>query len=150
MATVASDRRAEAEARIRAVMKQLLSGDVPKGFKCDVSSLSALANVPRATLYRTYPHLKAEFDQHLGRLREAGKEPDPHVAQVERLKSEVMGLRDRLSRANTVTAELEAFRHSALSRLAAQHEEITALRRDLEAARANCFGQFSRPHETGP
>ncbi len=104
-------------------MKQLLSGDVPTGFKCDVSSLSALANVPRATLYRTYPHLEAEFDQHLGRLREAGKEPDPHRAQVERLKSEVMGLQDRLSRANAVTAELEAFRYTALSRLAAQHEE---------------------------
>lgn len=117
-------------------MNQLLSGDVPDGFKCDVRSLGVLANVPRATLYRTYPHLKAEFDQHLGRLREAGTEPDPHVAQVERLKGEVVALRDRISRTNAATAELEAFRHMALSRLAAQHEEITALRRDLDAARS--------------
>ncbi len=93
--------------------------------------------MPRATLYRTYPHLKAEFDQHLGRLREAGTEPDPHVAQVERLKGEVVALRDRLSRANAATAELEAFRDTALSRLAAQHEEITALRRDRAAIRAS-------------
>ncbi len=56
---------------------------------------------------------------------------------VERLKSEVMGLRDRLSRASAVTAELEAFRHTALSRLAVQHEEITALRRDRAPIRAS-------------
>jgi chromosome segregation ATPase len=93
--------------------------------------------VPRATLYRTHPHLKVEFDQHLGRLREVGKEPESAPAQVERLKSEVMGLRDRLSRANAVTAELEAVRHTALSRLVAQHEEITALRRDRAAIRAS-------------
>ncbi|MGH9045828.1 MAG: hypothetical protein ACRDVW_00770 [Acidimicrobiales bacterium] len=118
-------------------MKQLLSGDVPDGYKCDVRSLGALANVPRATLYRTYPHLKAQFDQQLGRLREAGTEPDPRVAQVERLKGEVAALRDRLSRANAATADLETFRKMALSRLAAQQEEITALRRDLEAVRAS-------------
>lgn len=117
-------------------MSQLLLGSPPDGLKRDVKSLCALAGVPRATLYRTYPHLKAEFDQGLGRLRDTGDEPDARLAQIERLRTEVAALHQRLSRATTTIAELESFRATALSRLAAQHDEITRLRRDLDQADA--------------
>jgi len=59
----AEERHTETEGRIRAAMAQLLGGDIPDGLKCDVKSLCALSGVPRATLYRSYPHIKAEFER---------------------------------------------------------------------------------------
>ncbi|AEM87778.1 hypothetical protein [Streptomyces violaceusniger] len=125
--------QAEPEARIQNAMRQLLAGPVPDGLKCDVKSLCTLAGVPRATLYRTYPHLKAEFDRQRQAAQEAGQQPDPRLAQIERLKAEVATLRERLSRKNTELDALKEFQATALSRLAAQHEEITTLRRQLDA-----------------
>jgi chromosome segregation ATPase len=126
----------EPEARIRNAMRQLLAGPVPDGLKCDVKSLCTLAGVPRATLYRTYPHLKAEFDRQRQAAQEAGQQPDPRLAQIERLKAEVATLRERLSRKNTELDALKEFQAMALSRLAAQHDEITTLRRQLDATPA--------------
>lgn len=125
--------QAEPEARIRNAMRQLLAGPVPDGLKCDVKSLCTLAGVPRATLYRTYPHLKAEFDRQRTAAQEAGQQPDPRLAQIERLKGEVATLRERLSRKNNELDALKEFQATALSRLAAQHDEITTLRRQLDA-----------------
>ncbi|MGW7355308.1 hypothetical protein ACWGI0_01105 [Streptomyces sp. NPDC054802] len=125
--------QAEPEARIRNAMRQLLAGPVPDGLKCDVKSLSTLAGVPRATLYRTYPHLKAEFDRQRTAAQEAGQQPDPRLEQIERLKAEVATLRERLSRKNTELDALKQFQTTALSRLAAQDDEITVLRRELQA-----------------
>ncbi|WP_329370979.1 hypothetical protein [Streptomyces sp. NBC_01483] len=133
---MASERHAQAEARIQAAMEQLLGGDIPEGLRCDIKSLSTLSGVPRATLYRTYPHLKQEFEQRLGRVRETGGEPDPRITQVDRLKGEVARLRGRIARMNQELTEAEAFRTTALSRLAAQHEEIVSLRRELSDATA--------------
>ncbi|WP_329219364.1 hypothetical protein OG352_22825 [Streptomyces sp. NBC_01485] len=127
------DHQAEAETRIRSAMQQLLAGSVPDGLKCDVKSLCTLAGVPRATLYRTYPHLKAEFDRQRTAAQEAGQHPDPRLAQIERLKAEVATLRERLSRKNTELDALKEFQVTALSRLAAQHNEIIRLRMDLES-----------------
>lgn len=124
----------QAEARIRAAMSQLLTGTIPEGLKCDVKSLCTLSGVPRATLYRTYPHLKAEFEHHRDDTRTAGHQPDPRLAQIERLKNEVNELRARLSQLNADLTESGAFRAQALSRLAAQHDEITALRGELDSA----------------
>ncbi|MFF8996010.1 hypothetical protein ACF09H_40025 [Streptomyces sp. NPDC014983] len=125
------ERQTEAEIRIRAAMRQLLAGPVPNGLKCDVKSLCTLAGVPRATLYRAYPHLKAEFDRQRAAAQEVGQQPDPRLAQIERLKAEVATLRERLSRKNVELDVLKEFRAMALSRLAAQHDEITELRREL-------------------
>ncbi|MGI5380802.1 hypothetical protein ACQEV2_42905 [Streptomyces sp. CA-251387] len=127
------DRQAETETRIRAAMRQLLAGPVPEGLKCDVKSLCSLAGVPRATLYRTYPHLKADFDRQRTAAQEAGQQPDPRLAQIERLKAEIAGLRERLGRRDTEVDQLRSFRAGVLSRLAAQHDEIIALRRELES-----------------
>ncbi|MFF7262036.1 hypothetical protein ACFZCL_17365 [Streptomyces sp. NPDC008159] len=113
-------------------MEQLLGGDIPEGLRCDIKSLSTLSGVPRATLYRTYPHLKQEFEQRLGRLRKARGEPDPRIAQIDRLQEEVAQLRRRVSQMNHELAAREEFRATALSRLAAQHEEIISLRRQLQ------------------
>ena len=123
----------QAEARIRAAMNQLLAGTIPEGLKCDVKSLCTLSGVPRATLYRTYPHLKAEFEHHRDDARTAGHQPDPRLAQIARLKNEVAELRARLGRMNADLTASGTFREQALSRLAAQHDEISALRKELES-----------------
>lgn len=141
---MSTERHDEIETRVRAAIRQLLSGEVPEGLKCDIKSLCALAGVPRATLYRTYPYLKTEFDQHLGRLRANGEQPDDRSAQLQRLKAEIVTLRERLSNTNKTIADLEAFRETALSRLAAQHDEICALRTKSEAAQRNQLRILSR------
>jgi len=126
-------REDQAEARIRAAMNQLLAGTIPEGLKCDIKSLCTLSGVPRATLYRTYPHLKTEFEDHRDGARTAGHQPDPRLAQIARLKNEVAELRARLGRMNADLMASGAFRAQALSRLTAQHDEITALRKELES-----------------
>ncbi len=122
--------QADPEARIQTAMRQLLAGPVPDGLKCDVKSLCTLAGVPRATLYRTYPHLKAEFDRQRQAAQEAGQQPDPRLEQIERLKTEVATLRERLNRRNAELAALKEFQATALSRLAAQRDEITKMRQE--------------------
>ncbi|MFH9713090.1 hypothetical protein ACH4MW_37975 [Streptomyces luteogriseus] len=90
-------------------MRKLLVGPVPDGLKCDVKSLCTLAGVPRATFYRTDPHLKAEFDRQRAAAQEAGQHPDPRLAQIEWFKGEVATLRERLSRKNVELDELQSF-----------------------------------------
>ena len=114
---MASEQQADVEVRTRAAIELLLTGDVPKGLKCDVQSLCLLAGVPRATLYPTYPQLKAEFEQRRRGVQATGREPDPRLAQIQRLKTELLELRTRLGRLNTETTELKTFRAGALSRL---------------------------------
>jgi hypothetical protein len=131
---MASDRQADAEARIRSAITQLLGGDIPDGLRCDVKSLCMLAGVPRATLYRTYPHLKAEFDRQRDAAQDNGKQPDPRLARIDRCNTEIINFRSRLADQDREISELKRFRDTALSRLAAQHDEITALRTQLYAA----------------
>lgn len=38
-----------------------------------------MARVSRAALYRTYPHLKEEFEKRLAALRAAGDAPTPET-----------------------------------------------------------------------
>ncbi|WDT53920.1 hypothetical protein [Streptomyces sp. G7(2002)] len=127
-----NDRHADAESRLKAAMDQLMAGDIPEGLRCDIKSLSILAAVPRATLYRTYPHIKQEFESRLGRAREVTGEPDPRLAQIERLKAEVASLKGRLSQMKQEAIEAAEFKTLALSRLVEQHDEIQRLRVALE------------------
>lgn len=117
-----------AEARIRAAIAQLLAGTIPEGVKCDIKSLCVLAGVPRATLYRTYPDLKAEFERQRAAALDAGQQPAPRAEQIERLKAETVQLRERLRNKDAELHTLTRFRDQALSRLAAQYEEIVTLR----------------------
>jgi hypothetical protein len=139
---MADEHHAEPEDRIRSAIRQppltLLDGPVPAGLKCDVKSLCTLAAVPRATLYRAYPHLKVEFDRQRDAARTAGQQPDPRLAQIERLKTETARLHSRLSQKDAELAELRTFRGEALSRLAAQHEDRRTAARHPESRPAAC------------
>jgi hypothetical protein len=129
--------RAAAETRIRAAIEQLLAAPIPDGLKCDVKSLCNLSGVPRATLYRSYPHLKAEFERRRGDDQAAGRQADPRLSQIQRLQAENTKLRERLADKDAELAGLQQFQREALSRLAAQHDEITTLRRTShDASRA--------------
>jgi hypothetical protein len=76
MRTTAEQRR-QAEQRIRAAADALLCGDIPPDGKCDVTTLARQAGVSRAAaLYRTYLHLKEEFEKRASR-RSAPAETRP-------------------------------------------------------------------------
>lgn len=120
--------RAQKEAAIRAAMDRLLRAEIPPGGKCDVKTLASTSGVTRAALYSTYLHLKEEFERRRDQLREAGDIADPRAAQIERLKQQVEVLIQRVADRDQELASLTAFRIQAVSRLAAQHEEIARLR----------------------
>jgi hypothetical protein len=130
------EQRRQAEQRIRAAADALLRGDIPPDGKCDVSTLARQAGVSRAALYRSYPHMKEEFEGRLAALRASGVAADPRDAQITRLKARNDELRQRLADRDTAIRDLEQFRTLALSRIAAQHEEIRRLRRQAIPATA--------------
>ena len=71
--------------------------------------------------------------------------PTTRLPQIERLKTEIIDLHKRLDLGNAELAELREFRAAALSRLTAQHDEVTSLRRELAtAATGNVRGLTSR------
>jgi chromosome segregation ATPase len=125
-----SQQRQQTEARIRAAADQLLRGDLPPGGRCDIKTLAHAAGISRAALYRTYPHLKEDFERRLAQARAAGQVTDPRDAQITRLKDDIQTLRRRLASREASIAELAEFKAQALSRLAAQHDELQQLRAD--------------------
>jgi hypothetical protein len=129
--TISEAQRRQTEDRIRAAIDRLLRGQIPPGDNCDVRTLAIEAGVSRAALYRTYLHLKDEFEQRLARLRAEGQLPDPRAAQIVRLKDANANFKQRLADREQEIADLAVFKITALSRLAAQHQEITALRAAL-------------------
>lgn len=133
MRTTAEQRR-HAEQRIRAAADALLRGDIPPDGKCDITTLARQAGISRAALYRTYPHLKEEFEKRLASLRADGDAPDPRDAQITRLKAARDELREKLAGRDAAIRDLEQFKELALSRLAAQHDEVTRLRRQAATA----------------
>lgn len=128
------EQRRQAEQRIRAAAGALLRGDIPPDGKCDITTLARQAGVSRAALYRSYPHLKEEFERRLAALRTAGTVPDPRDAQITRLKADNDELRQKLAGRDAALRDLEQFKVTALSRLAAQHDEISRLRRQATPA----------------
>jgi hypothetical protein len=130
------EQRRQAEQRIRAAADALLRGDIPPDGKCDITTLSRQAGVSRAALYRSYPHLKDEFERRLASLRASGIAPDPRDARITRLKARNDELRQKLADRDAAIRDLEQFRTLALSRIAAQHDEISRLRRQVIPATA--------------
>lgn len=136
MGRLTDQSRAQKEATIRAAMDRLLRGEIPPGGKCDVKTLATTSGITRAALYSTYLHLKEEFEQRRDHLRTAGVITDPRDAQIERLKQRVEHLENRVAVEEQRNAELTAFRVQAVSRLAAQYDEITRLRGALSSSSA--------------
>lgn len=128
--------RAENENRIRAAMDRLLRGELPPRGKCDINTLARQAGVDRTAFYGTRPYasLRAEFESRLAVIRQAGGTPDPREAQISRLKTQIATLKERQARQDAAITELTEFKALALSRLAAQHDEITQLRREVQQA----------------
>jgi hypothetical protein len=126
------------QARIRAVMDKLLAGHIPAGASCDVTTLARLSGIDRAAFYGTRPYapLREEFEQRLRALRDAGQVPDPRQAQLAALKKTITDLTSRIARLDRTIAELTEFKATALSRLTAQHDEITRLRASTQHLRA--------------
>lgn len=131
-----AEQRHQAERRIRAAADALLRGDIPPDGKCDITTLARQAGVSRAALYRSYPHLKDEFERRLAALRASRTAPDPRDARITRLKARNDELRQKLADRDATIRDLEQFRTLALSRIAAQHDEICRLRRQAMPARA--------------
>jgi hypothetical protein len=134
--TISPAQRRRTEDSIRAAMDRLLRGQLPPDGACDVTTLASEAGVSRAALYRSYGPLKDEFTRRLTQMQADGNLPDPRAAQIVRLKDENAQLREPLSTCEQQIAELTQFRITAISRLAAQHDEIATLRQAL-AARSN-------------
>jgi hypothetical protein len=134
--TISPLKRRQAEDSIRAAMDRLLRGQIPPGGGCDITTLAREAGISRAALYRSYGHLKDEFARRLAQMQADGNLPDPRAAQIVRLNDENAQLHRRLLESERQIAELTEFRITAISRLAAQHDEITQLRR-TQAAHSN-------------
>jgi len=64
--------------------------------KCDITIVGCRAGVSRAALYRSCPHLKAEFEQQFARQREAGQALDRREDQGTRLKARSTELTQRI------------------------------------------------------
>ncbi|WP_309238999.1 hypothetical protein [Streptomyces lunaelactis] len=140
--------KARNEAAVRAAMERILRGDLPPGAKADLKTLAELSRVTRTGFYAkrnrdgtsrpgAYQHLAEEFARRLQELQDAGEVVDPRTAQIERLKKENTELRHRIARRDGELAKLTEFRLLAISRLAAQHDEIERLRaRQVQEAEA--------------
>ncbi|MFG2386046.1 hypothetical protein [Streptomyces avermitilis] len=144
MTRISDETRRSNETAIRQVMERLLAGDVPSGGKCDIKTLATQAGVARTGFYPKknrdgsprlgpYQHLAEEFERRLAELRETGVIPDPRAAQIERLKEQVSGLKERLAARDEQIGGLTDFRERALSQIAAQRMEIERLRDALAA-----------------
>ena len=99
-------RRREAEQRIRSAAAALLSGDIPPGGRCDITTLAQQAGVSRTTLYRSYWHLKEQFQQDIAALEAAGSRADPRDAQIARLKAGNAAMKNRLATQDEAVAAL--------------------------------------------
>ena len=133
---ISAEQRRRTEQRIRAAADALLRGELPPDGKCDITTLARQAGISRAALYRTYPHLKEEFERRLAGLQAAGSTPDPRDAQITALKTRNDELKQQLAGREAAIRDLERFKQLAISRLAAQHDEISRLRRPAAPATA--------------
>jgi hypothetical protein len=145
MARLTATDRTRNETAVRAAMERLLGGDLPPGGKCDLKTLASLAGITRTGFYPkknrdgtarpgTYQHLAEEFERRRAELQEAGEIIDPRDAQIERLKAEVATLKTRILARDQKIEDLSEFKVLGISRLAAQHDEIERLRRQIAEA----------------
>ncbi|WP_221350505.1 hypothetical protein [Streptomyces beigongshangae] len=82
---------------VRAAIDRLLAGQIPPGGACDVKTLAREAGISRASLHRTWGHLKDEFEKRRAAVWPAGQQPDPREARIARLRDLSQRLRRELS-----------------------------------------------------
>jgi hypothetical protein len=113
---------------------------------------STRAPAPTATSAQgAYRHLAEEVQRRLAALREAGTIPDPRELQITRLKTENATLRERIQTRDEQITELTEFKERALSRRAAQHQEILRLRHTRTAPdNVRALTTRSTARTTGP
>lgn len=128
---ITAEQRKDTEDRITAAAERILRGEITSDHQSDVKTLAFEAGVSRTALYSTYRELKDDFQRRLKHQREVGQAPDPREAQIAKLKHKVTTLRDRVAEQQREIADLQDFRTLAVSRLAAQHEEVLRLRRQI-------------------
>lgn len=93
-----------------------------------------------------YQHLAEEFTARLQALQDVGEIVDPRAAQIERLRAQNTEFRERIIARDEKIAQLTEFRTLAISRLAAQHDEIERLRRQVTEARRETVAGNRRPY----
>ncbi|CAL9673130.1 hypothetical protein SUDANB15_07557 (plasmid) [Streptomyces sp. enrichment culture] len=123
--------RDQIERRIRAAIDRLLDGQIPPGGACDVKMLAREAGVSRASLYRTWGHLKDEFEKRRAAARAAGQQPDPREARIARLRNLNQRLTSKLARTHAEFNDLKEHHRLLLSVLAAKDDELQRFRREL-------------------
>src|SRR6266568_2622590 len=74
---ISNERRRDTEQRVQGAARAMLAGEIPAGGKCDITTLARQAGISRATLYRSYPHLKAEFEAQLAQRQASGSAAAP-------------------------------------------------------------------------
>ncbi|MFJ5680281.1 hypothetical protein [Streptomyces sp. NPDC093097] len=126
-----SGRRRARGVRSRCREDRLLSGQIPPGGACDAKTLAREAGISRASLYRTWSHLKDEFEQRRAAARAAGQQPDPKEVRIARLRELNQRLTGILARTNTEFTVLKEHHRLLLSVLATKDDELERFRREL-------------------
>ncbi|MFI9583954.1 hypothetical protein ACIHCQ_19395 [Streptomyces sp. NPDC052236] len=119
------------ERRIHAANDRLPAGQIPPGGACDVKALARDAGISRASLYRTWGHLKDEFEKRPAAACSAGRQPDPREARIAPLRDPNQRLTRKLVQIHTELHELRERQRLLRSALAAKDDELQRLRREL-------------------
>ncbi|CAG6399463.1 hypothetical protein NMG29_40045 [Streptomyces cocklensis] len=109
------EQRDQIERRIRAAIDRLLAGQIPPGGACDVKTLAREADISRAALYRTWGHLKDEFERRRSAAQAAGQQPDPREARITLLREQNQRLTHKLARTHAEFRQLKERHQLALS-----------------------------------
>jgi len=126
--------REQTEKNIRAAIDRLLAGHIPADGGCDAKTLAREAGISRAALYRTYPHLKDEFERRRDAALQSAGHPDRREQRIARLTEQNTALKARLATTAEELRQARAGRQQALSALAAAADTIQQLRHRLAAA----------------